>query len=255
MKGGAAKFIPYLIILILLVAVGYLWKQGRRTTPPPEPIGEVQKEDNAPSITITEKEIKEENFSGKVAVIKSDSLLAKEAQKYIDQTVAEFKAQADKDVPEMRRQFGTDSPSAQYEINIDAKNVTSMKTDSVEIGVYTYTGGAHGSSYYKVMTVGASQEFLSLSQVIKKDKQAAFTALVKKELLAYRLEGMSESPVFPDEVNNLKFESFSNWALDNDGLILYFAQYEVGPGALGAFKLPISKTKIESMLNDEFLGS
>jgi hypothetical protein len=49
-------------------------------------------------------------------------------------------------------------------------------------------------------------------------------------------------------VDNLKFESFSNWSMDEENLTLYFSQYEIGPGVLGPVAFPIPLTKIKDFL-------
>jgi hypothetical protein len=198
------------------------------------------------SVSITTKEIKEENFTGKVPVIAGSSALAVQAQAYINETVADFQKQANTDVPDMRKQFGADNPTAQYEIDIEAKYVTSSKTESIVLLVYTYTGGAHGNSLYKVLTASAvSGKILSLSDIIKKEEQKAFTLFVQKELNAWRPAGNSDSVVFPEDVQSLTFASFTNWSLDDKNLVIYFGQYDIGPGVLGpvAFPLPLSQIK------------
>ena len=68
--------------------------------------------------------------------------------------------------------------------------------------------------------------------------------LVKNELLAWSPND-SGPVVFEEEVADLQFESLTNWSLDNTNLILYFSQYEIGPGALGAFRFPIPLEKIQ----------
>lgn len=237
----------YIIILVILVGVGLYLKYGKdNSTIIPENITDEQNTETEALISITNKNIKEENFTGKVAVVSGESVITKQAQAYIDQMVADFKQQADTDVPDMREKFGADNPTAQYELDIDAKYLKNGKSVSIIMLTYTYTGGAHGSSVYKVLTSKPSgNEILSLSEVVKSAKQKAFTELVKKELLKWKPAGAGASPVFPEDVQALTFDSFANWSLDDKNLIIYFSQYEIGPGALGSveFPLPISKIK------------
>ncbi|KKS71612.1 MAG: hypothetical protein UV43_C0032G0012 [Parcubacteria group bacterium GW2011_GWF2_42_7] len=88
--------------------------------------------------TITTKKITEENFSSTVPVILGSSAVAVQARAYIDKTISEFRKEAN---------------NGGYEINIDAKYIKSDKTESIVLSVYSYTGGALGSSIYKVITV------------------------------------------------------------------------------------------------------
>jgi hypothetical protein len=247
------KAIIYATILVVLIAIGLYLKFYKGNTPLVVENPEEQTETTVNPVSIDTKTIKEENFSGKVAVVSGEDDIAKEAQKYIDQTVRDFKKTADTDVPAMREQFGAESNSAQYEIDIDAKHLKGGKTQSIVMMTYAYTGGAHGSSIYKVITASSPDgKILSLSDAIKGDKREAFTALVRKELLAWRPDGASSSPVFPEEVQALKFDSFTNWSIEenqNDKkLTLYFSQYEIGPGVLGPVAFPISREKIKDFL-------
>ena len=205
------------------------------------------------AVSITTKTIKEENFTGKVAVVSGESPIAKAAQAYIDKSVADFRKQADTDVPDMRKQFGADSPTANYEIDIDAKQAAGPKTESIVLDTYVYTGGAHGSSSYKVYTASrATGEMLSLSDVIQTDQQAAFTNFVKKELNAWQPAGSTAPVVFPEDVGSLKFDSFTDWSLDEKNLTLYFSQYEIGPGVLGEVAFPLPLSKVKDFLNPAF---
>ena len=88
---------------------------------------------------------------------------------------------------------------------------------------------------------------MSLSDVIKKEKQTAFTELVKKELNAWRPDGTIV--VFPETVTELTFASFKSWNLDDKNINIYFDQYEIGPVVLGAVVFPISLEKIKDLLN------
>jgi len=197
-------------------------------------------------ISIKDTKINEENFSGTTSVISGTSMLAVKMREHIYQTISDFKTQANTEVPDIKKNFGDDVPSSTYEIYITSKYVKGPKTESIVTSVYTFTGGAHGSTTYKVMTANIENgRILSLSKLIKKDKQDEFTSLVKNKLNKWIPEGSETPVVFPDSVADLTFESFSNWAIDNHDLVIYFDQYAIGPGALGAteFKIAPEDTK------------
>ncbi len=206
------------------------------------------------TISISSKDIKETNFIGKMPVIVGSGVLADAARKYIDQTISDFRTQANTDVPDMRKQFGANSPTASYEIDVDAKYAKASKTESIIMSVYAYTGGANGNENFKVITASlASGKILSLADVVKKGERTVFTVFVQKQLFAWKPSGADVSPVFPEDVNALKFNSFSNWSFDDKNLIIYFAKYEVGPGVLGAFAFPIPLNTIETFLDPTYL--
>lgn len=240
------KLLEVTLLLAVLAGLYYLYTQNKsETIDDQEEITKI-----SGPISITSEEIKEENFTGSKPVVAGESLLAQTAREHIANTIQEFKTQADKDVSQMREDFGPDSPPATYTIEIQAEQIESEETSSIIIGEYIYTGGAHGSSSYKVFTASKQDgKLLPLSDVIKEEQQEEFTKLIKEKLLKWSPEQSTPAPVvFEDEIANLTFISFPNWALDDDNLILYFSQYEVGPGALGAFPFPVSLTEISNML-------
>jgi hypothetical protein len=244
----------YAIFLIILAIFLYFFFIGWKTEETLLPIEEntaKKTEFNVP--TITEQNIREEYFTGKRPVISGESNLVLEANKYIENRVAEFKRDADEQVPDIRKQFGEDVASANYVIEITAKYLTSDSTESIVIGESAYTGGASTNSAFRVITTNReSGQILSLSDIIKPDQKTNFTNLVKKALKAWRPDGTAGIVVFETEVDNLNFNSFMDWSLDQNNLILYFDKYEIGPGALGAVIFPISKQKIKEFLNLSF---
>lgn len=234
----------YLIILGLILGGAYFIQD--KEVVEDAPVAEIPV--HPLPFTISEQEITEENFSGNVAVVSGDSLVAVAAQAYINDMLDAFKIQADQEVPEMRSKFGENSPPATYTTDITASRVEGGETESAVVSVYTYTGGAHGSSTYKVFTARkADGKILSLADIIQNDKQGAFTSFVKNKLLKWRA-GEDVPVLFAEDVNDLEFESFSEWALDDKNLILYFSQYEIGPGALGSVAFPLPLVELQDFL-------
>lgn len=238
----------YIVALVILIAIGLYLRYQAKDAPLPEMTEEIKVTTDG-SISIESKEIDEKNFGGRVAVISGDSSLAVASRKYIDETVAEFKKQADTDVPEMIEQFGADNPVSKYELAIEAELYESEDTKSIAMSTYIYNGGAHGNSSYKVISASStSGEILSLGDIIKKDKQDEFVSLLKKSLLDWRPYETTDTVVFTEEVEGIQFDSLTNWSLDDKNLIVYFSQYEIGPGVLGPVAFPISLDKIKDFL-------
>ncbi len=178
-----------------------------------------------------------------MAVIEGDSNLAIAGRKYVEDSIREFKARADTEVPDMRAEFGADSPSANYAIGIEAKLLESEKTEALLFSGYTYTGGANANSFYHSLNFSKEGGMITLGNIVPEDKREALVAKVKKELLRYN-PGESEPPVvFADIVAELKFEDLRNWSLEADNLTVYFDKHEVGPGAIGAvpLRMPIAE--------------
>jgi hypothetical protein len=229
-----------LIIILICVGVALAFIFLRKNpSSDPVPQQSVKVDEN---ITISKKKISEENFTGERPVIGGTSILATTAQKYVDDVISEFRTRADSEVPQMREDFGAGSPPSTYTIEIGANYIQSEKTQSLVITEYTYTGGANGMSSYKVYTASrVDGHLMPLTEIIVKNKQAAFLSFVKKQLLAWRPEGMEETVVFKEDVEKLTFNDLQNWSLDADNLTLYFDKYSVGPGALGSIAFPFPR--------------
>jgi len=237
------------IIVLAVLAVGF-FVLGREpeleNTPVLPGSSELEKE----VISVKNVEIKEDNFTGKMPIISGRSELAKEAQAYVEGLVYDFKIRANKEVPEMIAEFGPDTAAANYSLEIEASQLTSVETESIVLSAYMYTGGANGNSFYKVITSSKqSGKILLLTDVIKNGQEQNFVNLVKNKLLTWSPEGGREPVVFEESVNSLVFSNFTNWSLDDKNFNIYFAKYDVGPGALGAVVLPIPRAEMKSILN------
>jgi hypothetical protein len=249
-----------IILFVLTFYVGFnLGNQNKEiaNNNKSEPIQKKLSEKAAPissPVSITPVNLAETNFTGTTQTISGSGVLASSARAYIEKQVGEFRKLANTDVPDMRTKFGADSPLATYTIDIEATDIKSSKTESIAVSVYTFTGGAHGVTIYKVITSTISNgknaaRILSLSDIVPKSKQTAFTEFVKKELNAWRPDGSGPTVVFPDDVKNLTFSSFNNWALDDTKLSIYFDQDTIGPGVLGAVAFPLPFDKIKDFID------
>jgi len=194
-------------------------------------------------VVIIDTQIKETNFSGSRPVITGSSIVVSAANDYLEKEIASFKASADTDVPDLRKEFGEDAPPSHYTIDFTAKYIVGGTTESIVIDGYRYTGGANGMSFYKVFTARKdSDTLLSLRDVVRSEQQEAFVAYVKNEILT------RQEAVFVDDVNKLTFDSFKNFSFDQNALTLYFDKYEIGPGALGAVAFPLELSTIGQYL-------
>jgi hypothetical protein len=249
------KAIGFVVVLILAFIFVYLTKEP--VSPTIEtPVNTANKE--VEKIEITKKDIKEENFNGSTIEISGSSTLSKVAQAYVNESVQDFRERANKEVPDLKKEFGPAVSAADYSLEIAGELKESSKTESIIISSYVYTGGANGMSLYKVFTASKKDgHIVPIDEVISKPSQAAFVKKVEDELLAWKPEGMEETPVFKEEVDKLILKSMDDWAIEDTknskNFIIYFDKYEIGPGALGPVAFPISIEKVTKFLNKEFL--
>ena len=195
------------------------------------------------------KEIKEDNFVATVATITGSGVLAEMGREYIDNSVKDFKKQADRDVPQMMEEYGRDIGAANYNLNINAKYLNSSHTESLVFELYMYTGGANGNAAFKVFTVdNQTGKLLTLNDLVKKDKQVELLSFVKKSLNKWTNDG-SSPVVFDDVVADLSFGMLQDWSMDDKNIYVYFDKYEVAPGVAGDITLPLPLTTVGTWLN------
>jgi Protein of unknown function (DUF3298) len=238
------------VLVVLAVVITLLSSKGNPSPVPAAGSGSQQPAESQPQpVSITTKDIKEDNFTGTVPVISGISVAATAAENYVEQEVSDFTQKADQEVPAMKAQFGAGTPPATYSLDITAKDVKGPDTETVVISEYAYTGGANGMTTWRTFTASADgRNLVSLSDVIAPSEQAAFTELVKQKLLAWIPDGSTSPMTFPEDVNALSFDSFSNWSMDGENLNIYFDKYDIGPGVLGAVTFPIPLSDLSNML-------
>jgi len=232
MKKTTTVLITILVLALIIITAVWLNKHNMAVAP-------VEVITQSP-IVIIDTPIEEANFSGSRPVMTGSSVVVLSANEYLNTEIAAFKASADKEVPDIRKEFGNDAPPANYTIDFKAKHVVSPTTDSIVIDGYRYTGGANGMSFYKVFTAKRDgEQLLALRDVVRPEQQEAFAAYVRNEIIA------RQEAIFQDDVNKLTFDSFKNFSLEENTLTLYFDKYEIGPGALGAVAFPLERSVIE----------
>src|SRR5665811_906894 len=83
------------------------------------------------SISIINNEITEKYFTSKVSTINGSGVLVENANKYIQDTLNEFRNMANKDVPDILAKWGADSPIAKYSIYLEVGQVEGAKAASI----------------------------------------------------------------------------------------------------------------------------
>lgn len=235
------KLILLAVAVLLVIGIARYLKHSPK---------EAEVESEAIPVSIAKETIQEENFSGSKVAILGSSIVARSGRAYVEETISQFKSRADSEVPDIRKEFGQDAPPSHYTIDINGTYIRSATTESIVLDQYVYTGGANGSSSYKVFTASlADNVLLPLSALVK--NQDAFVAYVKKSLMEKGPEGSGQLSVFEDDVKALSFDSFSNWSLDPDNLTIYFDKYAIGPGALGAVAFPFPLSEIKQFMQEQ----
>ncbi len=248
MKKQTIITILVVLVVILIAALGYMHYVRKTAAPVDGTVPVVTTPAANEPITITEQAISKQNYTGTKPIIAGNSVLAIAARKYVEESIADFEKNANEEVPERRKEYGVGEPATNFGIDMGASTIEGTSTQSIVIDSYIYTGGANGTSMYKVFTATKDGRILSIKDVVRPEMQQAFVVKVKKELEAYRPDGIREQVLFPEDVAKLTIDSFSNFSIAEKNMTIYFDKYEIGPGAIGAVAFPIELTKLQSYL-------
>ncbi|MCX6086022.1 MAG: DUF3298 and DUF4163 domain-containing protein [Caldiserica bacterium] len=122
---------------------------------------------------------------------------------------------------------------------------------SVRIRFETYSGGAHGMSYTRVLNARLSDGSTIDTEGLFKDAKQGLQWLSQycvadlKSQYGADYEGLS---TFVEDGTAPTADNFKNVSLEPDGLVVSFDPYQVGPYAAGPREVHIPASEIQSML-------
>lgn len=133
------------------------------------------------------------------------------------------------------------------------------KTVSIRFYNYEFTGGAHGSEEVNFRTYDLKTgKRLSYNDIFKPDYQYLTTLWRNAEpqvLVAYKQRGWAGDAFSLDWVREgagPNTGNYRNFYLTNNGLVIYFGQYQVAPYAAGTVEVPIKYEKLSDGFSDYF---
>ena len=173
----------------------------------------------------------------------------------IDKNLTDFIGQTIKD-------FGPGEKSNHWKSSLWIRYKVSQykdKTISVRFYIYQFTGGAHGSEIpnFRTYSLETGQR-LSYNDIFKSDYQYLTTFWRNAEpqaIAAYKTKGLSmdnDELAWIREGSAPKFDNYRNFYLDNQGLVIYFSQYQAAPYAFGTLEIPIKYNKFSEGLSAFF---
>lgn len=139
----------------------------------------------------------------------------------------------------------------QVETNIITKNKY-----NIILSAYHYVGGANGITYKQSFAIDIdNEEHIELNDIFIDPNSESF-----KEKLLHAIDNIIENNnEYKDTIDqNLvqdRMQDVENsmWGLTKDSFTIYFDEYEVGPGAIGAVELKIPINHLESNITNEWL--
>ena len=176
-------------------------------------------------------------------------------QETIDKNLASFIGQTIKN-------FGPGEKSEHWQDTLYIRYKISQyqdKTVSVRFYIYQFTGGAHGSEIANFRTYSlATGKRLAYNDIFKPEYDY-LTALWKNAepqvITAYKNKGVemnADELKWVREGSAPKFDNYRNFYLDNQGLVIYFSQYQAAYYAAGTLEVPIKYGKLSTGFSDYF---
>jgi len=142
-----------------------------------------------------------------------------------------------------------------YSIEYYSENLVSFTGE-----IYSYTGGAHGNTYFVSSNYRIKDEdsnLLKLSDLFKKDSGYV---KVLSDLIIADLMKQEAGWVVNGDIKSLKEDEIGPFALSPRGIQFAFAPYAVGPYSDGAFFVTIAFDDINNIIDQkgpltEFIGA
>ncbi|MCR5176169.1 MAG: DUF3298 and DUF4163 domain-containing protein [Anaerovibrio sp.] len=119
---------------------------------------------------------------------------------------------------------------------------------------YIYMGGAHPGHYYITHSFDTkSGRELKLSDIFKtKEGLAEIIATETKKQMGERVE-MLDYNTMVGEIQQMLDDNTLAFGLDNDGMIVFFSDYDIGPYVIGTMEINIPYTKYFELFQPKYI--
>lgn len=141
-----------------------------------------------------------------------------------------------------------------WTLNIQNEILDGAWTVTVVFSRYMFTGGANGNTdYHTITAVIPSGEVIALPDIFAEgvDPYTTLQPLAVAALTA-QLGDMADASMIADGTAPIP-ENYQNWALTPDALNLYFNEYQVAPGVVGAPSISIPLADMLDVLRPDYL--
>ncbi len=184
-----------------------------------------------------------EGSASDVAEVKTAAqLLSDQVQPYVNSFLA------------LDRELKTLGAGHQISLSISPKILNSEGAlATVVLNTSSYLGGAHGTSSQTYFNFDLkSQKKVELDHLLLPNQKAQLHTLAHQAFKAWVFESKLAESV--DEYEQVwKFNLSKNFYLGKQGLILQYAEYEIGPYIVGLPRLTIPYDQLGSILKPEYL--
>ncbi|MEL1602511.1 RsiV family protein, partial [Acinetobacter baumannii] len=146
--------------------------------------------------------------------------------------------------------------SSNHQINllVKPKIIQSQgKVVTVVVNSSSYLGGAHGSAAQQYYNFDLKKEKLvKLEDLLRPEKKAALEKLAHEAFKAWVTDSKLANSVSEYE-QAWPFKLTENFLLGDQGLILQYGEYEIGPYVVGLPRLVIPYGQLQDVLKEEYL--
>lgn len=142
--------------------------------------------------------------------------------------------------------------SARWQLNGDAERL-GRRGDllTVEIKTYRYTGGAHGIPSVAWFNWDLSDDKqVSLPQVIREGEEQKFWELAEE---AHQHWLDEQTGIDAEYRESWPFQRSEDFRFNNDGIVLLYGVYALGPYALGPVQLTIPWQQLQDVVREQYL--
>ena len=124
---------------------------------------------------------------------------------------------------------------------------------TVVLNSSSYLGGAHGSSSQQYYNFDLkTQKLVKLDDIIAAKQKAALQKKAHEAFKTWVMDSKLADSV--DEYEQAwKFKLSDNYFLGKDGLILQYAEYEIGPYVVGLPRLTLPYDQLQGILKPQYL--
>ncbi|WP_158681627.1 DUF3298 and DUF4163 domain-containing protein [Microbulbifer pacificus] len=172
--------------------------------------------------------------NGEAPAAPGDTSLAQVAQAFID------------DAAEV-----SDISSARWQLTGDAKKLAQRDNLlTMAVTSYIYSGGAHGMSVTRWLNWDLNEDHpVALADVIKPGAEAEFWARARTA----HGEWLDTQSMDADFRQNWPFVHSDDFRLTEDGLVLLYGVYTLGPYSMGEIELTLPWTQLADVVREHYL--
>lgn len=169
----------------------------------------------------------------------------------------EFYLKRYKNFEEAAKELGLSSKDMKYTYSGEYETKESKDYFTYVYTIYTFTGGAHGSTIIKPITVGGNGAIVDVETILPLKNLEKISKLAEVEIWKQKKERMKEGGMSDKEINesvkNDTFvkegvapirENYSSVWFDGDNLVISFGQYQVGPYSEGIYEVKIPRSEL-----------